>query len=76
MEKEIICTIGIGDFALDDDYTFYTDGTIKRFYDQSYYKQSITEYVDYKNISENRKKKLIDKCPKEHLKVISKILDK
>ena len=73
MNKEI-CTIFIGNGVLDDDYTFYEDGTIKRFYDQNQFKYNLEEWVTPDQISDHKKQKLLDKCEVAHKEQIQKIL--
>lgn len=43
INKIEICTIEIGQNSLDNDYTFYTDGTVKRFYDSNIWSLNNTE---------------------------------
>lgn len=73
MDKEI-CTIFIGAGGLDDDYTFYESGKIKRFYDRNTFKLNITEWVEAKDISDGKRKKLVEKCEPEHKAKIMEIL--
>jgi hypothetical protein len=61
MEKEI-CTISIGNGIVDDDYTFYEDGKIKRFYDRNSFSYNLTEWVEVEEIFDVKKAKLIEKC--------------
>lgn len=76
MENEDeICTISIGDGLLDDDYTFYEDGRIKRFYDKNNWSYNITEFITPRNISGTRRDKIIGKCPAYCLERIMRILD-
>jgi hypothetical protein len=61
MDKEI-CTICLGDGVLDDDYTFYNSGKIKRFYDRNSFKFNIEEWIDAKNIPASKKAEILEKC--------------
>lgn len=74
--ENIICKIEIGSFALDDDYTFYEDGRIHRLYDQSIWKQNISEFIKTDDISNSKKEKIIQKCQPEKLDKITNILFK
>lgn len=73
MKKEI-CSIFIGIGVLDDDYTFYEDGTIKRFYDQNTFKLSLEEWVTPEQISDHKKQKLLDKCEESHKEQVQMML--
>jgi len=70
----IICKIFIGNGVLDDDYTFFDDGTIKREYDQNTFKLNLEDFLDHNQISEHKKKKIIEKCPINLTEQITKIL--
>lgn len=50
---------------LDNDYTFYKDGTILHHYDRTMTKWDIEEFVSPMDISESEKKKIISKCESE-----------
>ena len=71
-----ICTISIGNFGIDDDYTFFKDGRISRYYDQSYWKQNLQSLINVDDISETKKKKILEKCSVEYLNEINSILYK
>lgn len=73
MKKEI-CSISIGKGILDDDYTFYEDGTIKRFYDQNQFKFNLEEWVTHEQIGDHIKQKLLDKCEELHKEQVRTIL--
>ena len=73
MDKEI-CTIFIGKASLDDDYTFYESGKIKRFYDRSIYSQNNEEWLEAEDISIEEKKRLFEKCKKEHIDKVRELL--
>ena len=74
MEKEI-CTISIGGPALEDDYTFYESGKIKRFYDQNQYKLNNEEWIEAKDINDSKKKRLLEKCEEIYKEKISNLLN-
>jgi hypothetical protein len=75
MEK-IICKIEIGINTLDDDYTFYENGTIHRSYDENNWNQNLSKFILPEHISESKKNKIIEKCPSENLEKIKEILTK
>ena len=75
MENEEICTISIGNGILDDDYTFFVDGKIKRLYDKSNFSYNITEWVTEEKISESKKSKILKKCTEDKKQLISQILN-
>ncbi|AZA55444.1 hypothetical protein [Chryseobacterium sp. G0201] len=74
MEKEI-CTISIATASLGDMYTFYSDGTIKRVYDNNSLSTDVTEWLDATEISKQNKDKLIKNCPEEFKESVMQILD-
>ncbi len=64
-EPKEICTVFLGSSTLDDDYTLYEDGRVKRFYDNNAYSLNNEEWLDAKNLNTSIKQKLLDKCPEE-----------
>ncbi|TCD16974.1 hypothetical protein EZ456_23790 [Pedobacter psychrodurus] len=70
-----ICTVYAGVNGLDDDYTFFEDGTIKRFYDRNPHRLNLTEYLKPSDIRGSKLERIIANCPKEHLDKIKKILN-
>jgi len=74
MENKI-CVISIGKFTLDDDYTFFENGRIERFYDLSQWNQNKYETLKASQISESKKRKLLENCPAPHIKIITEILN-
>ncbi|MEI7488770.1 MAG: hypothetical protein WCJ72_15455 [Chryseobacterium sp.] len=74
MEKEI-CTINIATASLGDMYTFYSDGTIKRVYDNNSLSTDVTEWLDATKINKQNKDKLIKNCPEEFKESVMQILD-
>ena len=74
--KEKICTIELGDGLTDNDYTFYTDGSIKRFYDRNAFDLNVTDIVKKDEIMDYVKVKLLDKCPPIYKKRIKELLYK
>jgi hypothetical protein len=69
-----ITTIDISGFALDNEYTFYDDGRIKHFYDRNPHRLNITEWIEAKDISDDKKAKLLEKCEPEFKDRIQSIL--
>jgi len=75
MENEI-CTIDLRkDPFFDDDYTFYEDGKIKRFYDKSSYRHSLESWLKPEEITDETKQLLLDKCPENFKEKIRSILN-
>ena len=74
MENEI-CTISIGNGWLDDDYTFYEDGKIKRSYDKNSFSYNITDWITPNEISDNKKLKIIENCPSDKKQIIKEKLN-
>jgi hypothetical protein len=68
-----ICTIFNGNNGLDNDYTIYSNGTIKHSYDRHAFALNNEEMTTVDELSTDKKKKLLDKCPKEHKEKVKKI---
>lgn len=68
-----ICTIEIGRGGLDNDYTFYTDGTVKRYFDRNIWSLNHTEWLNVSGLSSQLKEKLLEKCPEEHRSAIEQL---
>jgi len=71
-----ICTIGIGSFSMDNDYTFYESGKIHRLYDRSMAPGNfnLESWLTAKDISDNKKKQILEKCPEKFKERIKGIL--
>lgn len=64
--KNEICTISIGEKSLDQDYTFYEDGSVELLYDEDYYRRiNRKASLKVKDISDSKKKKILENCPIE-----------
>ncbi len=61
-EPKEICTVFLGSSTLDDDYTLYENGQVKRFYDQHAWSLNNEEWLDARNLNTFTKQKLLDKC--------------
>ena len=59
---------------MDNDYTVYQNGKIKRFYDRSIYSPNVVEWLDASQIDENTKRKILEKCSPEHIDQVNSIL--
>jgi len=75
MSKEI-CTISIGNGWLDNDFTFYEDGSVKHHYDEHPTKPDITRKLKASKLTELTKTKILNNCPEEHKSKIESILTK
>ena len=72
-----ICTISIGIMSLDNEYTFYDDGNIERFYDEDHHRRiNRKETLKVEKINDAVKEKLISNCPREYKEQIINILRK
>jgi hypothetical protein len=71
---EEIWTIDMGDGFLDSDYTFYEDGRIKHFYDQSMYKPNQERWVEPGDLSESQKGGILERCPVDLRNRVQEIL--
>ncbi|MCS3531399.1 hypothetical protein [Chryseobacterium sp. JUb7] len=74
MEKEI-CKISIANNWRNDEYTFYENNKVKRFFDNNSLSSDVTEWLDPSTISKQNKDRLIKKCPEEFKEKIMQILD-
>ncbi len=71
--KEEITTVYIGKGQLDNDYTFYKDGSVEHFYDQSAFKLNQKNTMQVSNIDENLRAKILQKCPSDALSEIQEL---
>ncbi len=67
MKKEI-CTISLSKNCFDNDYTFYSDGTVIQLCDKHYTKSNISAEQIANELSPAIKKKLLEKCQFEYVK--------
>lgn len=61
-----ICTISLAKSWLDNDYTFFDDGSIEHLYDKHETKPNISENLTANQIPDETKNKLLAKCPQQH----------
>lgn len=66
MAQELF-TIDISSGGLDNEYTFYDDGMVKRNYDASMYNLNKTETSKASELNDSVKKKLIAACDVQYL---------
>ena len=72
--KKEICTISLSKSSFDNDYTFYSDGTVIQLCDKYYTNTNIrTEHIA-KELSPDIKKKLLEKCPIESIELIINLM--
>lgn len=64
-EPKEICTVYLGSSTLDDDYTLYENGRVRRAYDNHAWSLNNEDWLEAKTLSEHIKQKLLDKCPEE-----------
>ena len=64
-EPKEICTVFLGSSGLDNDYTLYEDGRVKRFYDRNMYSLNHENWLDAKDLNTSIKQELLDECPEE-----------
>jgi hypothetical protein len=72
MDNEI-CTIYLGDGALDNDYTVYQSGKIKHFYDRHSFSLNNEEWLKVSDIDDYTKKRILQKCPTEFKEEVEKL---
>ncbi len=73
--KEIV-TISIPNGELDNDYTFFEDGKVRRNYDQSIYKPNLEAWLNAATLPNNDKEKILKACPAEYKSRIKTLLRK
>lgn len=74
-EKEVLyryTSIKKGQF--DNNYTFYTDGTVLHEYDLHVRKLDLSEIINAKDIYDNDKAKILIECPIELKEELSKLM--
>ena len=71
---EELFKIFIGRGTLDDDYTFYDDGSVLREYDQSAHKLNLKEEIQASEINDHRKDRLLEKCPAQNEEKLRQLL--
>ncbi|MBC1221390.1 hypothetical protein GNF11_04780 [Nostoc sp. UCD122] len=69
-----ICTVFLGNSMVDDDYTLYQDGQVKRFYDRNAWSLNNVDWLDAKKLNNSVKQKLLDECPEEFKEEARKLL--
>jgi len=74
-EDRRLCQISLPKGGLDNDYTIYTSGRIHYFYDRHIYPggQNEEEWLIVSELNEDLKKRLIERCPKEHVGELKKL---
>jgi len=73
MKKEV-CNISLTKDCLDNDYTFYSDGTVFNIYDKQHTKKNIITELMANALSPETKKKLLEKCPIEKIEAIINLM--
>lgn len=64
-EPKEICNVDLGSSLLDNEYTLYEDGRVKRYYDDNQWSLNNLDWLEGKTLSDHIKQKLLDKCPEE-----------
>jgi len=65
-----VCTISLGNGVLDNDYIFYADGTIERYYDAHQWSHSNTVPILWNSIKSSDKEKLVQRLPPDILTLV------
>ncbi len=73
--KEIV-TISVPNGELDNDYTFFEDGKVRRNYDQSVYKTGLEAWLNASTLPDSDKEKILKACPGEYKIRIKALLRK
>jgi hypothetical protein len=72
--EKIICTVDIREGMFDNDFTFYEDGRIKRYYDKNSFNYDNTDWVSSNQIRESHKTKILERLEGKLLEKIKAIL--
>lgn len=60
---------------LDDDYLFYDNGKILHSYDKTQTKLNIEEFISADSIPLEKKKIMLENCPKDKYDIVKSILE-
>ncbi len=69
-----LCTINIGIDRLEDNYTFYNNGMIRRVYDESIFNYSLMTWIKPGEIDNIIKRRLLKNCSNKFKKQVRQIL--
>jgi hypothetical protein len=64
IEPQKICSVDLGKM-LDNEYTLYEDGQVKRYYDRRIYDTSHVDWFAAHSLTDDVKQKLLGACPQE-----------
>ena len=73
-ESKEICSADLGSSLLDNEYTLYEDGRVKRYYDDNQWSLNNVVWLEAKTLSDHIKEKLLYKCPEELKKKARELL--
>lgn len=73
--KVKICTIELGKNGLDNDYTFFTDGTVKNFYDASIWSTNRVEWSKVTDFDQNSRDRFLSNCSAESKSALQDLFD-
>ncbi len=73
--KEIV-TISVPNGELDNDYTFFEDGKVRRNYNQSVSKTNLEAWLNASTLPDSDKEKILKVCPAEYKIRIKTLLRK
>ncbi|QLE53755.1 hypothetical protein FD724_38580 (plasmid) [Nostoc sp. C057] len=65
IQAKEICSVCLGTFIQDDDYTLYEDGNVMHYYDENMWKHSLSEWLKAEHLGSNIKEALFNECPEE-----------
>lgn len=69
-----ICTVSLGKASMDNDYTFYQNGKIKRVHDPNIHRPDVVEWLASSQISDITKNKILEHCSAKYKDQVSDIL--
>lgn len=65
IEPKEICSVDLGSSLLDNKYTLYEDGRVKRYYDRNQWSLNNEDSLEAKTLSDHIKQRLLDESPEE-----------
>lgn len=75
-DKTEFCTINMGRAMLDNDYTIYTDGSVKRLFDRNQWSLNHTQWTDVSKLDKKLKDQLLSKCDPQFKEELEAIFNK
>ena len=75
-KKNIVCTILSSRNSLDDDYTFFSDGTILNEYDANTFRFNLKRTLSVEGLSKDERNRFLEKCEPKNKNELKALFDK